>query len=91
MPTAIALAGSLTLESINRIEREVAPSLGQDALVIDMAAVTEVDSAAVSLLLHWQRAAMAAGHQLHLKQPPASLLSLAALYGVEEFLPLLQD
>jgi phospholipid transport system transporter-binding protein len=90
MSIAIALSGSLTLESIDRVQREIVPSLGQDELVIDLSAVTDVDSAAVSLLLHWQRAAMAAGHRLLLKQPPASLLSLASLYGVEEFLPLAQ-
>lgn len=90
MTLAISLTGSLTLDSISRVEREVAASLGQDELIIDMAAVTEVDSTAVSLLLHWQRAAMGHGHRLQLRNPPASLLSLATLYGVEEYLPIAQ-
>ncbi|WP_374355888.1 lipid asymmetry maintenance protein MlaB [Chitinimonas sp.] len=88
MATTISLAGSLTLESISRVEREVAPSLTQDQVILDLSAINEIDSAAISLLLHWQRAAMAAGHRLFLRNPPASLLSLAGLYGVEEFLPL---
>lgn len=91
MPPVISLSGSITLDSIARVEREVAPSLGQPELVIDLGSVTEIDSAAVSLLLHWQRGAMGAGQKIALRNPPDSLLSLAALYGVEEFLPVARD
>ncbi len=55
--------------------------------VLDLAGVTEVDSAAVSLLLHWQRDAQATGSVVSLRNVPPSLLSLAKLYGVEALLP----
>jgi phospholipid transport system transporter-binding protein len=46
-----------------------------------------VDSAAVSLLLGWTRAAQLAKHDLRVKGLPEDLLSLARLYGVAELLP----
>lgn len=51
-------------------------------VTIDLGGVTAVDSAAVSLLLEWQRAAAAAGQPIHFINLPAALQSLAELYGV---------
>lgn len=96
-PEVIALSGGLTLDSVCRIQAEVAGRLGAAAsgaaapgaagVVLDLADVTDIDSTAVSLLLHWQRDARAAGRTLLLRNPPANLTSLATLYGVEDFLP----
>ncbi|WP_158228990.1 lipid asymmetry maintenance protein MlaB [Chitinimonas sp. BJB300] len=91
MTAVITLTGGLVLDSICRIEREFADQLRQSTLVVDLAGVSEVDSTAISLLLQWRRAAAAAGRQLQFRQPPASLLSLATLYGVEEFLQFSND
>ncbi|QDQ26502.1 STAS domain-containing protein [Chitinimonas arctica] len=90
MSESVKLSGALTLDSICRVQREVADKLTAPALVLDLSEVSEIDSTAVSLLLHWQRDAVAAGRQLTLQRPPANLTSLAALYGVEEFLPHIQ-
>lgn len=57
------------------------------AAVLDLAGVQEVDSSALSVLLAWLRTAAKCGVSLRLASPPASLLSLAALYGVSELLP----
>jgi phospholipid transport system transporter-binding protein len=54
---------------------------------IDMGAVTEVDSSAVSLLLEWQRTAAGRKASLRFANLPESLKSLAALYGVTDLLP----
>jgi phospholipid transport system transporter-binding protein len=54
----------------------------------DLSGVTEIDSAAVALLLEWQRCAIAQGGSIRLSGVPASLRGLAALYGVEALLPL---
>jgi len=43
-----------------------------------------VDSAALSLLFEWRRAARAKNLQLGFRNLPASLQSLAALYGLSE-------
>lgn len=61
---------------------------GSSTAVLDLAAVAEVDSAAVSLVLAWLRTAEAHGVAVRIANPPASLISLAALYGVSELLPL---
>jgi phospholipid transport system transporter-binding protein len=53
--------------------------------VVDLAGVTEVDSAAVSLLLEWRRQAQDAA--LRFANLPSALTSLADLYGVSELIP----
>lgn len=54
--------------------------------VIDLGAVKVADSSAVAVLLAWKRAARSAGAALSYVNVPAGLQSLAALYGVDEFL-----
>ncbi len=55
---------------------------------IDLSAVAEVDSSALSVLLAWLRTADEHGLALCITHPPANLISLATLYGVAELLPL---
>ncbi|MES2258717.1 MAG: STAS domain-containing protein [Pseudomonadota bacterium] len=50
--------------------------------VFDLRNLQSVDSAAVSVLLAWQRAAHEAGVKLALTNLPANLKSLTQLYGV---------
>jgi len=52
----------------------------------DLSAVATVDSAAVALLLAWQRAAIQQGRRLELSGAPAGIASLAELYGVQTLL-----
>ena len=59
-----------------------------DDLQIDFSAVTDVDTAALSLLIEWQRRALAVNKKVVFTQLPESLVSLATLYGVAEFIPL---
>ena len=54
--------------------------------VFDLGTVQVADSSAVAVLLAWKRAARKAGAVLSYVQLPASLQSLAALYGVDAFL-----
>ena len=53
--------------------------------IVDLAEVTEIDSAAVSLLLEWRR--QANGSTLRFTNLPAALKSLAELYGVTDLIP----
>jgi phospholipid transport system transporter-binding protein len=55
-------------------------------LAFDLAAVTQIDSAAVALLLAWQREAAAANGRIALSNVPPALTSLASLYGVDALL-----
>lgn len=57
---------------------------GQDD--IDLTDLKTVDSAAVATLLAWKRQAGKAGRHLALRNLPANLQSLIALYGVGELL-----
>ena len=57
-------------------------AIGNGDSRFDLSAVKRTDSAAVALLLAWQRAAHASGLHLELEGVPASLCSLASLYGV---------
>lgn len=50
---------------------------------IDLGGLTNLDSAAVATLVAWRRAAQAKGAQLQFTQIPASLKSLAQLYGAD--------
>jgi len=51
---------------------------------IDLGLLTAVDSAAVATLLEWKRAAHKRGQALAFHNLPASVVSLARLYGVAE-------
>ncbi|CAN7632809.1 STAS domain-containing protein [Pseudoduganella sp. LjRoot289] len=63
------------------LEQGVAAILAGQS-VFDLRNVQAVDSAAVSVMLAWQRAAHEAGMKLELKNLPANLKSLTKLYGV---------
>ncbi len=55
----------------------------------DLSGVARCDSSAVAVLLEWQRLAVAKGLTLEITAPPAGLVSLAAVYGVDGLLPAL--
>ena len=55
-------------------------------VMIDLSAVTEVDSSALSLLLEWRREAGRQQRAVRYLNLPANLKSLAKLYGVTELL-----
>ncbi len=64
---------------------------GRDAAhapVVDLSRVTEVDSAALAMVLAWMRAAVAGGCEFRLVGVPNQLRSLARLYDLSDLLPL---
>lgn len=54
-------------------------------LVFDLSGVTQTDSAALALIVEWQRAAMQRGATLELRGLPPQLRALAAATGLDEF------
>ncbi|MDO8654632.1 MAG: STAS domain-containing protein [Undibacterium sp.] len=62
-------------------------AIAQGQMDFDLSALSVVDSAAVAVMLEWQRAASAQGKSLLFHGVPPSVGSLIALYGVAEFLP----
>ncbi len=84
-----AVSGELTIDSAKRLQRFPFEQRAEgDLLVVDMAQVGLVDSAAVSLMLSWLRQAKAHGVQLSFIHVPTNLHSLVELYGLSEVLPL---
>ncbi len=80
-----------SLDSLTVFNARVAFGHGLEAIeagqtVIDLAQVKAVDSAAVVVLLEWQRAARKAGFALKFSNLPANLKILTALYGVDALL-----
>ena len=63
-------------------------AIARGEFAFDLASVTEVDTAAIALLLEWQRQAIAHGGRLALSGVPADITSLARLYGVDGLLDL---
>lgn len=81
------ISGNLTIETVTQFFERGLDFAGENSLVVDLEQVLTVDSAAVSLLLMWVRQAQKNGLCLSFINTPASLLSLANLYGVTEMLP----
>ena len=57
-------------------------------IALDLESVQEVDSSALGVLFGLLRTAKDCGIGLRVANPPASLISLAGLYGVSDSLPL---
>ncbi len=86
----LKLEGALNFASMQRLLAESsAYSLQQDlpdCLAIDFSGVTDIDSSAVALLLHWRRAATGLEKRLRYINLPPNLVSLAQLYGVDQLI-----
>ena len=82
------VSGHLTMETVATLFNTDLQPEGEGALLIDLAQVETVDSAAVSLLLSWLRRAQSNQVSISYANVPENLLSLARLYGVIDLLPL---
>jgi len=83
----LLVSGSMTMNSVNTLLGESVQAFSSAGLEIDLAAVSDVDSSAVSLLLEWVRQAHEHNASLVFVNLPKNLLILAELYGVLEFIP----
>ncbi len=84
----ILVEGPVTLDTAPALAGEIEPHLASGAAVVDLGAVTDIDSSAVALVLEWRRQAERRSTALRLANPPEALQNLAKLYGVLELLPL---
>lgn len=86
----LELEGALNFESMPRILDETALYAAQEnlpsCLSIDFSHVTDIDSSAVALLLHWRRESTRLGKPLRYVHLPQNLVTLADLYGVDEMI-----
>jgi phospholipid transport system transporter-binding protein len=72
--------------NVTAVLEESSKLFASSNLLVDLAGVTEVDSAAVSLLLEWRREAAKANRRIDYANVPANLKSLAELYGVSHLI-----
>jgi len=83
----MVLQGHLNMDSVPELFASGLRQLEQQDLLVDFSGVESVDSAAVSMLLGWERAAQRTERVLRVTGLPEDLLSLARLYGVDNLLP----
>jgi len=82
------VSGDILMDNANAVLSESSALDMPDNLCVDMAGVTSVDTAALSLVMEWQRRANLSSQQVSFTNLPESLISLAALYGVADFISL---
>ncbi|HTN94956.1 MAG TPA: STAS domain-containing protein [Gallionella sp.] len=87
----MVVSGNLNIETVPALFETGLRHLAGDNLNVDFSRVTSVDSAAVSMLLGWARAAQRVRQELRVRALPQDLLNLARLYGVAELLPQQSD
>jgi phospholipid transport system transporter-binding protein len=83
----MVLQGHLNMDTVPALFATGLRRLEQQDLLVDFSGVETVDSAAVSMLLGWERAAQRTERVLSVIGLPEDLLSLARLYGVDKLLP----
>ena len=81
------VSGAVTLGNVAALLEEGRRYIGDGVQTIDLAEVSEMDSALLALLLAWLREAKARGHDLQFVRLPEALRTIAGLYGVDELIP----
>ncbi len=84
----MSVSGDLTFATVAALRvRSLALFAGHGfPRCLDLSGVTRVDSAGLSLLLEWLRAARADGHALQFRAVPEQLLAIARAGGLEAIL-----
>jgi phospholipid transport system transporter-binding protein len=82
----MALSGPVTLANVAEVLEEGRKHLEDGVDRVDLAGVTEMDSALLALLLAWLRDAKGRNRELALANPPQALRTIARLYGVDTLL-----
>jgi phospholipid transport system transporter-binding protein len=85
----LSVEGAVTINNVvTVVERGVALFDRDSLIVVDLKQVTEVDSAAICMLLEWQREAVRRSCRIRFASMPPNLEGLAQLYGVYELIQL---
>ena len=84
----LKLPAQLTHDHVNPCLRQWRGQwpLGDGPVLVDASALNRFDSSVLAVVLDLRRKALAQGRTLELLSPPARLMELAALYGVDELL-----
>lgn len=76
------LVGDITIDTVPGLLNEIRPLIKSGIDTLDCAGVHNVDSSALGFLLACKREARQQNHGFNIVKLPASLLSLASLYGI---------
>ena len=83
----LLLDGELTVDTVARVLADTSPQDRAAAEVVDLAGVTEVDSAAIALAIAWLREARVGGRTIRFENLPPAMAKLARLYAVGDLIP----
>lgn len=83
VPMVIANAGALL-----KAGRSFLQSGRSGETLFDLSSVQETDSSALTIVFAWLRTAREHDATIRIANPPASMISLASLYTISDFLPL---
>ena len=83
----MVVSGPVTLANAASVLEEGRRHLADGVRTVDLAEVSEMDSALLALLLAWLRDAQAREQRLAFTNLPESLRTIAQLYGVDRLLP----
>ncbi len=83
----LKVQGAMTMENVKALLATGTSMIAADNLEVDLAAVDDVDSSAVSLVFEWLRVAHGRNASLVFVNLPSTLSSLAELYGVLDLIP----
>jgi phospholipid transport system transporter-binding protein len=81
------VSGAVTLANVAALLEEGRRHLGEGVQAVDLAEVSQLDSALLALLLAWLRDARLRDRPLAFTNLPESLRTIARLYGVDALLP----
>ncbi len=86
-PGRASLAGALDFNNAPQALTDVGDIISREsALIVDLADITEANSAGLALLLEWTGMAKRNGHQLELINIPSSLQQLADVCQVDSLI-----
>ena len=83
--------GPVTFATVQQILEQAKLPFDGGAVRVDLSEITETDSSAIALLLHWVRLTLERQATIRFENPGENLKALAALYEVESLLPGIQS
>jgi phospholipid transport system transporter-binding protein len=81
------VTGPMTMSHVNVLLQEASALSMPDAFEVNLADVTEVDTASIAVIFEWLRTAKSRKSKITFSHFPANLISLATLYGVIDLIP----
>ncbi|CAN6132524.1 COG3113 Predicted NTP binding protein (contains STAS domain) [Methylophilaceae bacterium] len=81
------IAGDVLMDNANFILQQSRALSTGDEFLVDFSAVNKVDTAALSLMMEWQRRAAASSSHVRFANMPVNLTRLVSLYGLTDFVP----